>query len=107
MVQPSARLKPSEKRKQGGQKGYQRVVRPEIPDDELDWLMLHSYECCPDCGGPVIVDSDWPVAKVQQIEIVNKPTQATEHQALACLCQACNKTHVATIPDEVRKAALW
>ena len=106
IVKPSARSKLGKKRKQGGQKGHQRVVRPEIPSDELDWLMLYSYDCCPDCGGPVTVDSDSPVATLQQVEIVTKPTQATEHQALACHCHACNKTHVATIPEEVRKAGL-
>lgn len=107
IVKPSARPKPGEKkRKQGGQKGHKQTVRPEIPNDELDWLMLYSFDCCPDCGGPVVVDQDAPVAKLQQIEIVNKPTVATEHQALACHCSACNKTHVASIPEEVRKAGL-
>jgi transposase len=107
LVKPSARPRPGKgKRKQGGQHGHKRTVRPEIPDDELDWLMLYSFESCPDCGGPVVVDQDTPAATLQQIEIVTKPTVATEHQALACHCSACNKTHVASIPDEVRKAGL-
>jgi len=53
-----------------------------------------------------VVDQDTPAATLQQIEIVTKPTVATEHQALACHCSACNKTYVASIPDEVRKACL-
>ena len=74
--------------------------------EQLDFLMLYSYECCTNCGGSVTVDSDSSVAKVQQVEIVTKPTQATEHQALACHCHASNKTHIVTIPEEVRRAGL-
>jgi hypothetical protein len=59
LVKPSARPRPGKgKRKQGGQHGHKRTVRPEIPGDELDWLMLYSFESCPDCGGPVVVDQD-------------------------------------------------
>jgi len=107
IVKPSARPKLGQKkRKRGGQKGHQRNVRPDIPDDELDWLMQYSYECCPDCGGPVTVDTDAPASTLQQIEIATKPTVATEHQSLSCHCSACNKIHVAGIPEAVRKAGL-
>jgi len=59
IVKPSARSKLGKKRKQGGQKGHQRVVRPEIPSDELDWLMLYSYDFCPDCGGQRWLERIW------------------------------------------------
>ena len=106
IVKPRGKREPTGKRKKGGQKGHKRSVRPELREDELDWLMLYSYDCCPDCGGPVTVDTDSPVSTLQQIEIITQPTQATEHQALACHCKACQKTHVAKIPAEVRKAGL-
>jgi hypothetical protein len=45
IVKPSARQKPEKKkRKQGGQKGHPRTVRPEIPEDELDWLKVENVE---------------------------------------------------------------
>ena len=106
IVKPPGKRKSTGKRKKGGQKGHKRSVRPELREDELDWLMLYSYDCCPDCGGPVTVDTDSPVSTLQQIEIITQPTQATEHQALACHCKACQKTHVAKIPAEVRRAGL-
>jgi transposase len=106
IVKPPSKRKRIGNRKKGGQKGHKRVVRPELAEDELDWLMQYSYDACPDCGGPVTVDTQSPASTLQQIEIVTKPTEATEHQALACHCAACEKTHVATIPAEVRKAGL-
>jgi transposase len=42
---------------------------------------------------------------VQQIEIVSR-SETTEHQSLASHCAACDKTHVCTIPPEIRKAGL-
>ncbi len=106
IVKPPSKRKSVGKRKKGGQPGHKRVVRPDLAEDELDWLMQYSYEACPDCGGPVTVDTESPASRLQQIEIVTKPTDATEHQGLACHCAACGKTHVATIPEEVRKAGL-
>jgi len=106
IVKPPTKRKPIGKRKKGGQKGHKRVVRPDLAEDELDWLTQYSFDVCPDCGGPVTVDTESPVSTLQQIEIVTRPTEATEHQALACHCAACEKTHVATIPAEVRRAGL-
>ncbi len=103
---PASGAKSSKKRKKGGQKGHMRSVRPDLPEDELDWLMQYSYETCPDCGGPLTVDEESPAQTLQQVEVVTKPLQATEHQALACHCAACRKTRVASIPAAVRKAGL-
>lgn len=105
IVKPIRPRKPPGKRKKGGQKGHQRTVRPVIPEDELDWLTQYSFEQCPCCGGPVTTDTENPVSRVQQIEIVSR-TESTEHQSLASHCAACNKTHVCKIPPEVRKAGL-
>jgi len=105
IVKPIRARKPSGERKKGGQKGHKRIVRPLFADDELDWLTQHSYKECPCCGGPVTVDTHSPVATLQQVEVVSR-TEITEHQALACHCKACDKTHVCKIPPEVRKAGL-
>ena len=97
--------KPAGKRKKGGQKGHQRTIRPAVPEDELDWLTQYAFEQCPCCGGPVTTDTENPVSIVQQIEIVSR-SETTEHQSLASHCAACDKTHVCTIPPEIRKAGL-
>lgn len=105
IVKPIRPRKPAGKRKKGGQRGHQRITRPAIAEDELDWLTQYSFEQCPCCGGPVTTDTENPVSRVQQIEIVSR-TETTEHQSLASHCAACNKTHVCKIPPEVRKAGL-
>ncbi|MEM6692867.1 MAG: IS66 family transposase, partial [Planctomycetota bacterium] len=82
-----------------------RTARPAIAQDELDWLTQHAFDQCPCCGGPVTTDTENPVSRVQQIEIVSR-TETTEHQSLASHCAACEKTFVCKIPPEVRKAGL-
>lgn len=105
IVKPIRPKKPAGKRKKGGQNGHQRTIRPAVPEDELQWLTQYAYEQCPCCGGPVTTDTDNPVTIVQQIEIVSR-TETTEHQSLASHCAACDKTHICTIPPEIRKAGL-
>lgn len=106
IVKPSKRKRPLRKSKRGGQNGHKRNLRQPLTADELDWLTQYSYEACPDCGGPVEVDRQNPASTLQQIEVVAKPTEATEHQSLRCYCAACQKTHTCPIPPEVRKAGL-
>ncbi len=106
IVKPGKRRRLTGKTKRGGQKGHKRNLRQALPADELDWLTQYSYEVCPDCGGPVQVDTQDPASVLQQIEVVAKPIEATEHQSLRCYCAACQKTHACPIPPEVRKAGL-
>lgn len=105
IVKPIRPRKPAGKRKKGGQKGHQRTVRPVVPEDELDWLTQHTFDQCPCCSGPITTDTENPISRVQQIEIVSR-TETTEHQSLASHCAACDKTYVCKIPPEVRKAGL-
>lgn len=106
IVKPRKKKPAVGKKKRGGRKGHKRHQRQAIPEYELDWLTQYSYDCCPDCGGPVQVDTENPVSTLQQIEVVAKPTEATEHQSLQCYCAACQKSHTCPIPPEVRKAGL-
>src|SRR6056297_1045659 len=106
IVKPRERPRLTGKGKRGGQKGHKRNLRQVLPTDELDWLTQYSYDACPDCGGPVEVDTEEPASILQQIEVVAKPTETTEHQSLRCYCTACQKTHTCPIPQEVRKAGL-
>ena len=41
------------------------------------------------------------------MEIIATPTVVTEHQGLAYWCDHCQKLHVASLPDAVRKAGLF
>jgi len=106
IVKPRERPRLTGKGTRGGQKGHKRNLRQTLPADELDWLTQYSYDACPDCGGPVEIDTEEPAAILQQIEVVAKPTEATEHQSLRCYCTACQKIHTCQIPQEVRKAGL-
>lgn len=106
IVKPRKKRPAPDKKKRGGQKGHKRNQRQALPEHELDWLTQYSYDHCPDCGGPVEIDTENPASTLQQIEVVTKPTEATEHQSLHCYCAACQKTHTCAIPAEVRKAGL-
>ena len=43
---------------------------------------------------------------LQQVEMVEKPTQVSEHRAMVYWCEKCQKFHTANIPPEIAKAGL-
>lgn len=93
------------KRKRGGQPGHPRHERPPFAPEEVDEAWDYSLSICPDCGGK-LTPGDEPPRVLQQVEIVAKPIQVTEHRGLPCFCSRCQKTHYAPLPEDVRKAGL-
>ncbi len=69
-------------------------------------MVPYTLDCCPDCGGAIRLFEN-PAEVQQQVEIVATPTVVTEHQGLAYWCDHCQKLHVASLPDAVRKAGLF
>ena len=93
------------KRKRGAQPGHPRHQRPPFAPEDIDETWEYSFRICPDCGGKV-TPLDEPPRVLQQVEIVARPIQVTEHRGWACFCRRCQKTHYAPLPDEVRRAGL-
>jgi transposase len=94
------------KRKRGAQPGHKRHVRPLAPPEEVDQFFEHRLDVCPDCGGKTR-PLDEPPRRLQQVELVPQPTVLIEHQAHACFCKRCNKTHYAPFPKPVARAGLF
>lgn len=93
------------RRKRGGQPGHPRHQRTPFSEEQIDRRWDYSLPECPDCGGPVL-SSRQPARVVQQVELVARPVEVSEHRALAGWCQRCRKTHYASLPAEVRRAGL-
>jgi transposase len=98
-------LRKREKRKRGAQPGHARHERPPFAPEDIDDRVDYTLAVCPDCGGRV-TPLDAPARIVQQVEIVAKPIQVSEHRSPACYCKRCQKTYHAEIPDPIRRGGL-
>ena len=102
---PKPALKGKGKRKQGAQPGHPRHQRAPFSLDEIDKTWEYSWTACPDCGGHVEVSDELPRI-VQQVEIIPRPIEVSEHRGMACYCPHCKKTHFAPIDEPVVRAGL-
>jgi transposase len=105
-VHPSAALKKRrKKRKPGGQPGHPKHERTPFTEQQIDRRWDYSFDRCPDCFGKLKL-LEQPASTVQQVEIVMRPINVSEHRSRACYCAKCRKTFVAPLPREVRKTGL-
>lgn len=93
------------KRRIGGQPGHPKHERPAFTEDEVDRTWDYFWDRCPDCDGPLNI-LDPPASVVQQIELVVRPIRVSEHRSRECFCHRCQKTFIAPLPREIRKAGL-
>src|SRR5579864_4102329 len=102
---PKPAFRGKRKRKQGAQPGHRRHERPLFAPEEIDTTWEYRWERCPDCGGHV-QPSDQPPRTMQQVDIVPRPIEISEHRGMACYCPRCQKTHYALIDEPVIRAGL-
>jgi transposase len=93
------------KRRRGGQPGHSRHERAPFPEEQIDHREDYSLDECPDCGGQ-LAPTDDPPRVVQQVELLAKLVEVTEHRSVPGWCAACRKAHYAPLPDGVRQAGL-
>ncbi len=98
--------KGGKKRKKGGQPGHDQHLRSPFPPEAVDHFASHTLDCCPDCGGRLVLSRCEPEV-LQQVEITETPTVVTEHRGLAYWCPHCRKVHYAPRPQTVVKAGLF
>jgi transposase len=98
--------KGGKKRKKGGQPGHDQHLRSPFPPEAVDHFESHTLDCCPDCGGRLVLSRCEPEV-LQQVEIVETPTVVMEHQGLAYWCAHCRKVHYGPMPEAVVKAGLF
>ena len=82
---PKPASKGQRKRKQGAQPGHPRHKRDPFSLDEIDKTWDYRLTVCPDCGGHVEVSDELPRI-IQQVEIVPRPIEISEHRGMACYC---------------------
>lgn len=98
--------KGGKKRRRGGQPGHEQHLRSPFAPEAVNRFMPYTLDCCPDCGGTLIL-SRRPPEVLQQVEITATPTVVTEHQGLAYWCPHCRKFHYAPFPEAIVKAGLF
>ncbi|MCX7031074.1 MAG: transposase [Spirochaetes bacterium] len=107
IVKPKKPLpKGGQKRKKGGQPGHEQHLRSPFPPEAVNHFEPHTLDCCPDCGGTLVLSRHEPEV-LQQVEITDTPTVVTEHQGVAYWCPHCRKVHYAPMPEMVVKAGLF
>jgi transposase len=89
------------KRRAGGQLGHARHTRPAFPPEQVDKAWEYEWETVP---------VGWRPLKrfriVQQVELVAKPYQVTEHRARLYQNLRTGRVLAAPLPAEVRRAGL-
>ena len=104
IVKPQ-RVRRSSTRKIGGQVGHPQHERQSFSADEIDRCIAYHLTCCPDCDGPLEVAKGLLPNVLQQVELVQRPLETTEHRARWYWCEKCQKLHC-PIPVAVERAGL-
>jgi transposase len=89
------------KRRQGDQKGHTRHERLPFPPEQIDAIIVHELSRCPCCGGQLKLIKEHAETR-QQIELVTKPYQITEHHYNLYWCKAYQAYHTASIAEADR-----
>ena len=104
IVKP-ARAAFGSKRHIGAQPGHKKHERPPFTAEEIDRFISYAMDCCPDCHGPVHEYAGLLPSVVQQMELVVRPIEITEHKAPWYWCAKCQKVHC-SLPPAVDKGGL-
>src|SRR6202140_2415216 len=105
-VKPAAALKNlRKKRKPGGQPGHPKHERTPFTEQQIDRRWDYSFDRCPDCSGWLKL-LEQPASTLQQVEVVTRPINVSEHRSRACYCAKCRKTFIAPLPRGARKTGL-
>jgi transposase len=93
------------KRKIGGQPGHEGHFRQPFTAEEIDRVESHTLKICPGCGG-TLTPAKAPPRVVQQVELVPRLLEVTEHRAGTFYCGHCDQIHYAPLPAAVKQGGL-
>jgi len=96
---------PAGQRKRGAQPGHPRHERVAFDESQIDRIRDYVVPACPDCGGPVEPSAE-PPRMLQQVELLARPIEISEHRSQPGWCPQCQRTHYASLPEEVQGAGL-
>jgi len=92
-------------RKIGGQPGHARHLRDPFTAQEIDRVVPHALTSCPTCGGRLTAAKGQPRV-IQQVELVPRLVEVTEHRARGFYCRHCDQIHHAKMPAAVEQGGL-
>lgn len=93
-------------RRPGGQKGHPGSHRQAVGADLVTGVVLHFPEACEYCGGGLNEEvTDQEPAIHQVTDIPFSPPQVVEHRRHRRRWQACSKTTLAKLPEDVTLGA--
>ncbi len=90
------------KRKRGGQHGHRKFSRTPFGPEQVDEVIEYEFKD-KDTKGLKQLD-EWFI--IQQIELPEKMYKVIEHRARKYLDPVTGKTHIAPMPDAIRKGGL-
>ena len=90
------------KRKRGGQRGHRKFSRQPFEPEQVDEVIEYELKD-KDAKGLKPLD-EWFI--IQQIELPEKMYKVIEHRARKYIDPVTGKTHIAPIPDAIRKGGL-
>jgi len=93
------------RRRIGGQPGHPKHEREPFGPDQVNRVRTYTLHACPRCGGRLKPLNDTPRV-IQQVEVIERPIQITEHRGLRYWCPHCRREHTAPLPKPVVKAGL-
>ncbi len=93
------------KRKIGGQPGHEGHFREPFTAAEIDRVQTHTLHTCPDCGGR-LRPANTPPRVIQQVELMPRLVEVTEHRAGGFYCRHCAQIHYAPLPAAVERGGL-
>lgn len=106
IVKPKPAAPPTAgQRQRGAQPGHPKHERVAFDESQIDRTRDYVCTACPDCGG-AIEPSVEPPRVIQQVELIEKPVEISEHRSQPGWCPQCQRTHYAPFPDEVQRAGL-
>jgi len=97
--------KKGKKNKKGGQPGHKGHFRKPFEPKEIDETIDYILDACPECNGALELQADGG-QKLQQIELIAKPTKITEYVSYKYWCENCQKYHTSNIPLAIKKTGL-
>ena len=90
------------KRKRGGQHGHRKFLRRPFEPEQVDEIIEYELKSKDACGLKLL--DEWFI--IQQIELPKKMYKVIEHRARKYLDPVTGKTHIAPMPDAIRKGGL-
>jgi transposase len=93
------------KREIGGQPGHEGHFRQPFTAQAIDRVVPYTLGTCPGCGGKLL-PAKAPPRVIQQVELVPRLVEVTEHRAGAFYCRHCDQIHYAPLPAAVELGGL-